>query len=126
MGVNDIMMAVQYRCLVIGCVRECSSVVGVLLESLQFPALLSRPLHCRYEDQAPLNVPVVAFEGGRDFTIPRGFMAQWRRYTCGQYRHVTLPAGDHYFVSTHFKEVSGDWTVLMTHGRPSLHPCTHL
>lgn len=50
-------------------------------------------------------MPVVAFEGARDFTIPRGFMAQWQRFTSAPYRHVTLPAGDHYFVSTHFREV---------------------
>ncbi len=51
---------------------------------------------------------MVAFEGARDFTIPRGYMAQWQRYTNGPYRHVTLKSGDHYFVSTHFKEVSSE------------------
>lgn len=34
-------------------------------------------------------------------------MLQWRRYTAARFRLVALPEGDHYFVSTHFREVGG-------------------
>lgn len=61
-------------------------------------------LLCRYEEQPPLDIPLIAFDGTRDFTIPRGFMAQWAQYTTGRYRSVAIK-GDHYFVSTHFREV---------------------
>ena len=61
----------------------------------------------------------MAFEGARDFTIPRGFMAQWQRYTSAPYRHVTLPAGDHYFVSTHFREVSSSRIAFCTPRAPT-------
>lgn len=65
----------------------------------------------KYEEQPPLSIPVLAFEGGADGTIPKGFMSHWRRYTSGLYRHVVLPTGDHYFVSALYREVRGcgDW-----------------
>lgn len=72
MGVNDIMMAVQYK----------------------------------YEEQPPLAVPLVVFEGADDNTIPRGYMKHWRKHTSGTYRHVVLPGGTHYFVSTHYQQVT--------------------
>lgn len=72
MGVNDIMMAVQYR----------------------------------YDaSRGPLNVPIVAFDGSKDNTIPKGYMKGWKKHTTRQYRHVVVP-GTHYFVSTHFKFVT--------------------
>ena len=74
MGVNDIMMAVQYR-------------------------HMQRP---------PLPLPITAFDGLADATIERGNMEQWERYTSGAFRNVPVQ-GDHYFVSTLFREV---------------HPCT--
>ena len=73
MGVNDIMMAVQY-------------------------AHAPRP---------PLALPITAFDGLADATIERGNMEQWAQYTSGAFRNVPIQ-GDHYFVSTLFREV-GSW-----------------
>jgi len=39
--------------------------------------MLPCPL-CRHDELPPLRVPVIAFEGGQDFTIPTGYMAQVR------------------------------------------------
>ena len=74
MGVNDIMMAVQYR------------------YDSSFP---------------PLNLPIIAFDGTKDNTIPNGYMKGWRKHTSGRYRHVKI-TGTHYFVSTHYKEVTAE------------------
>ncbi|KAK9803914.1 hypothetical protein WJX72_004698 [[Myrmecia] bisecta] len=70
MGVNDIMMAVQYR----------------------------------FTPQPPLNLPITSFDGLLDETIEPSNMAQWAAYTDGPFRNVPI-MGDHYFVSTHFREV---------------------
>lgn len=70
MGVNDIMMAVQY---------------------------------C-YAPQPPLNVRMVSFDGQLDYTIDAGNMRKWGNYTVGSYRNVPIN-GDHYFVSTHYRQV---------------------
>ena len=32
-------------------------------------------------------------------------MAKWGEYTTGRHVHVSIPGGDHYFVSTHYQEV---------------------
>ena len=74
MGVNDIMMAVQYH----------------------------------YDSSlAPLNIPIIAFDGTKDNTIPAGYMKGWRKHTTSRYRHVKVH-GTHYFVSTHYKEVTAE------------------
>jgi surfactin synthase thioesterase subunit len=80
MGVNDILMAVQYR-------------------------HLERP---------PLAMPVVSFEGLLDGTIDPNNMAQWQQYSGGSYRNVPI-MGDHYFVSSHFREVRT--SILKGHSR---------
>lgn len=60
----------------------------------------------RYDaSQPPLDIPLIAFDGVRDNTIPSGYMKGWRRHTRGRYRHVRVD-GTHYFVSTHYKEVT--------------------
>lgn len=87
MGVNDIMMAVQYR----------------------------------YDaSMPPLKLPIIAFDGTKDNTIPSGYMKGWRKHTTGRYRHVKV-AGTHYFVSTHYKEVTaevgGELVTLMEQAR---------
>lgn len=74
MGVNDIMMAVQYR---------------------HDPTL------------PPLNIPIIAFDGAKDNTIPNGYMKGWRKHTSKKYRHVIVD-GTHYFVSTHYRFVTGE------------------
>lgn len=74
MGVNDIMMAVQYR--------------------------YDRSL-------GPLSIPIIAFDGTKDNTIPRGYMKGWRKHTRARYRHVKVQ-GTHYFVSTHYKPVTAE------------------
>jgi surfactin synthase thioesterase subunit len=87
MGVNDIMMAVQYR---------------------------YDPTH------APFNFPIIAFDGTKDNTIPNGYMKGWRRHTTARYRHVYIK-GTHYFVSTHYREVTtevgGELMALMEEAR---------
>jgi hypothetical protein len=74
MGVNDIMMAVQYR---------------------------------YDESRSPLNIPVVAFDGTKDNTIPKGYMKGWRKHTSARYRHVYIP-GTHYFVSSEYRKVTAE------------------
>jgi surfactin synthase thioesterase subunit len=70
MGVNDIMMAVQYQ-------------------HTTLPAL---------------NVPITSFDGLLDKTIDRGNMELWVNYTKGPFKNVSVE-GDHYFVSSHYREV---------------------
>lgn len=55
----------------------------------------------------PLDIPIIAFDGKKDNTIPRGYMKGWRKHTKGRYRHVNVD-GTHYFVSTHYKEITAD------------------
>lgn len=90
MGVNDIMMAVQYR---------------------------YDPTH------EPFNFPVIAFDGTKDNTIPNGYMKGWRKHTTARYRHVYIK-GTHYFVSTHYREVTtevgGELMALMEEARGGL------
>ena len=70
MGVNDIMMAVQYQ----------------------------------HVARQPLDVPLIMFDGINDATIERGNMQGWAEYTSAWVKDVPIE-GDHYFVSTKFKEV---------------------
>jgi surfactin synthase thioesterase subunit len=70
MGVNDIMMAVQYR-------------------HTQLP---------------PLAVPITSFDGLADGTIDRGNMEQWAQYTSAEFTNIPIQ-GDHYFVSSRYREV---------------------
>lgn len=70
MGVNDILMAVQYK----------------------------------HRKRSALSMPVISFEGLLDETIDPNNMAQWASYTDGAFRNVPI-MGDHYFVSTHYKQV---------------------
>ena len=71
MGVNDIIMAIQYK-------------------------HMPRP---------PLDVPILVFDGLNDATIDRGNMDQWAEYTSSLYRSIPIQ-GDHYFVSTMYRQVS--------------------
>lgn len=70
MGVNDIMIAVQYQ----------------------------------HVARQPLDVPLIIFDGINDATIERGNMQGWAEYTSSWFKDVPIE-GDHYFVSTIFKEV---------------------
>ena len=70
MGVNDIMMAVQYR----------------------------------HKQRPRLGLPVTTFDGVLDATIDRGNMEQWAQYNSGPFRNAPIE-GDHYFVSTKYREV---------------------
>lgn len=49
-------------------------------------------------------MPVIAFEGTLDNTIPRGFMREWKQHAT-IYRHKLIRGGTHYFVSTHYQKV---------------------
>jgi acyl transferase domain-containing protein/surfactin synthase thioesterase subunit/acyl carrier protein/NAD(P)-dependent dehydrogenase (short-subunit alcohol dehydrogenase family) len=55
----------------------------------------------------PLDIPIISFDGKKDNTIPKGYMKGWRKHTRGRYRNVDVD-GTHYFVSTHYKEVTTD------------------
>eukprot|EP00884_Botryococcus_braunii_P010404 jgi/Botrbrau1/19365/Bobra.0471s0002.1 len=70
MGVNDIIMAVQYQ----------------------------------HREMAPLNVPIIAFDGVLDGTIDRGNMDHWDQYTASDFKLIPV-VGDHYFVSVQFRQV---------------------
>ncbi|KAK9841775.1 hypothetical protein WJX81_002144 [Elliptochloris bilobata] len=59
----------------------------------------------RHVPRPPLcGMPVLALEGLADATIDPAAMAQWAGYTSGRFRVVPL-MGDHYFVSSRFREV---------------------
>lgn len=70
MGVNDIMMAVQYQ----------------------------------HVPRPPFELPIIIFDGLNDATIERGNMDEWVEYTSGSFINISIE-GDHYFVSTKYKEV---------------------
>ena len=70
-GVNDIMMAVQYE----------------------------------YVPRPPLSLPIISFDGIKDATIDAGNMQHWAQYTTSTFSNVPIE-GDHYFVSTRYREVS--------------------
>ena len=58
----------------------------------------------RHVQRPPLRgVPLTSFDGLADATIERGNMAHWRAFTDGPFRNVPV-AGDHYFITTHFRE----------------------
>ena len=71
MGVNDILMAVQYK----------------------------------HQPTEPLSVPIIAFDGVLDATIDAGNLSLWQQYTRASFVNIPIQ-GDHYFVSTHFRQVS--------------------
>ena len=59
----------------------------------------------RHTPRPPMAMPVTAFNGQLDNTIERGNMEQWQQYTTGPFRNVPV-AGDHYFVSSQYRQVS--------------------
>ena len=71
MGVNDILMAVQYK----------------------------------HIPSDPLAMPIVAFDGLLDATIDAGNLDLWGQYTSSSFTNIPVE-GDHYFVSTQFRQVS--------------------
>ena len=76
-GVNDIMMAVQYK----------------------------------HVPRSPLCLPIISFDGVNDATIDAGNMQQWAEYTTGTFCNVPVD-GDHYVVSTRYREVSSSHAPL--------------
>ena len=62
------------------------------------------------------GVPLTSFDGLADATIERGNMAHWRAFTDGPFRNVPV-AGDHYFITTHFREARSE-----RHGMDSYPP----
>lgn len=71
MGVNDILMAIQYK----------------------------------HIPDRRLNIPIIAFDGLSDATIDAGNLSLWKQYTTSMFVNVPVD-GDHYFVSTHFRQAS--------------------
>ena len=86
MGVNDILMAVQYK---------------------------NRAL-------APLSIPIIAFDGLHDATIDAGNLDLWAQYTSAAFSNIAIE-GDHYFVSTHFRQVR--YTTLLIMIEDKIEPC---
>ena len=58
----------------------------------------------QHAERPALNIPVTALDGLLDDTIDRGNMEQWAGYTSQLFRNVAVD-GDHYFVSSHFRQV---------------------
>jgi medium-chain acyl-[acyl-carrier-protein] hydrolase len=54
---------------------------------------------CRYHQEPPLPIPIIAFGGERDLDAPPGRMEAWRQHTSSQFTHYTLPGG-HFFLNT--------------------------
>ena len=69
-----------------------------------------------FQERPSLDIPIVAFDGLLDYTIQRGNMDKWGGYTSKAFRNVPIQ-GDHYFVSTHFRQVS---IRLSFHVRPQI------
>ena len=57
-----------------------------------------------HRQQPPLEAPITAFDGLLDATIERGNMVHWAAYTGAAFQLVPV-RGDHYFVSTHYRQV---------------------
>eukprot|EP00890_Picochlorum_soloecismus_P001860 jgi/Picsp_1/2675/NSC_00905-R1_beta-ketoacyl synthase len=51
-----------------------------------------------------LPVPIIAFEGSRDNTIPRNYMRMWSNFTTSTFEKVEIDS-DHYFAAKKFSEL---------------------
>ena len=58
------------------------------------------------------GIPLTSLDGLADATIERGNMAHWRAFTDGPFRNVPV-AGDHYFITTHFREARPGFRACM-------------
>ena len=57
----------------------------------------------QHRQQPALATPITAFDGLLDATIERGNMEHWAEYTGAAFQLVPV-RGDHYFVSTHYRQ----------------------
>lgn len=57
--------------------------------------------------QKPLPVPILAFDGVQDNTIPKNYMKGWYKHTT-KYFHRIFINSNHYFVSSHYQEVASN------------------
>ncbi len=71
-----------------------------------------------FQERAPLDIPIIAFDGLLDYTIQRGNMEKWAAYTSKPFRNVPI-RGDHYFVSTHFRQVRPYLCIFACHAHES-------
>ena len=51
-----------------------------------------------------LPIPIIAFEGSRDKTIPRNYMRMWSKFTTTTFEKVVIDS-DHYFAAKKFPEL---------------------
>jgi len=54
---------------------------------------------------SPISMPIVAFDGIKDNTIPREYMKGWRKHTINSFKRVLVDS-NHYFVASHYLEIA--------------------
>jgi medium-chain acyl-[acyl-carrier-protein] hydrolase len=87
-------------------VRRFGGLPGRILEEPELLALALPILRAdfealgtyRYEQQAPLPMPIVAYGGSQDPHVMRSEMAAWRNQTTGEFNLRIFPGG-HFFVN---------------------------
>lgn len=53
----------------------------------------------------PLSIPILAFEGAQDNTIPKNLMREWKIHTTQQFSKIIINS-NHYFVSSRYMEIT--------------------
>ena len=53
----------------------------------------------------PVSMPIIAFDGVRDNTIPKNYMKGWQKHSEISFERVLIDS-NHYFVSSHYLEVA--------------------
>lgn len=56
-------------------------------------------------ENMPLSCPILAFDGARDNTIPKGYMKGWIRHTQSSFERIIIDS-NHYFVASEYLQVA--------------------
>lgn len=62
----------------------------------------------RYQDEAPLPVPIEAFGGRQDLQVSEDFLLEWKRHTLERF-HLNMVPGGHFFLE---ENPEGLWRAL--------------
>lgn len=56
-------------------------------------------------ENTPLSCPIMAFDGAKDNTIPKGYMKGWIRHTQSSFERIVIDS-NHYFVASEYLQVA--------------------
>eukprot|EP00889_Picochlorum_renovo_P005162 jgi/Picre1/32192/NNA_007538.t1 len=56
-------------------------------------------------ENTPLSCPILAFDGAKDNTIPKGYMKGWTRHTQSSFERIVIDS-NHYFVASEYLQVA--------------------